>query len=58
MVPMNLPEQVDYLLAQGASLKAKMQVYGGEYTAPELLLSSMHPRNAGIFDELRASMGV
>lgn len=55
-VPLNLPEIVAYCMEKGASLKHKMKVYGGEYTAPELLLSSMHPRNAGIFDELRSIM--
>ncbi len=55
-VPSNLPEMVSFLLEKGASLTPKMKVYGGEYTAPELLLSSMHPRNAGIFDELRHIM--
>ncbi len=53
-LPMNLPDIVGFLLEKGASPWAKMQVYGGEYTAAELLLSSMHPRNAGIFEELRS----
>jgi hypothetical protein len=52
-VPLNLPETVSYLLEEGANPGAKMKVYGGEYTAAELLLSSLHPRNAGIFEELR-----
>jgi len=55
-VPLNLPEMVRYLLNNGADLRAKMNVYGGTYAAPELLLSSLHPRNAGIFAEMRAIM--
>lgn len=55
-VPLNLPELVDYLLKNGANRNAKMKVYGGEYTAPELLLSSLNLRNAGIFDEMRSLM--
>jgi len=52
-VPLNLPEIVGYLIAQGANRMAKMLVYGGEYTAAELLPSSAHPVNAGISKELR-----
>ncbi len=52
-VPLNLPEIVGYLLEQGANRTAKMKVYGGEYTAAELLPSSAHSRDAGIFKELR-----
>jgi hypothetical protein len=53
-VPLNLPEMVRFLLESGINTQARMQVYGGEYTASELLLSSTHPRDAGIFDELKA----
>lgn len=52
-VPLNLPEMVTFLLEKGANPAARMNVYGGEYTAAELLLSSLHPRNAGVFEELR-----
>ncbi len=52
-VPLNLPEIVGYLIEQGINKKAKMKVYGGEYTAGELLLSSAHPRDAGLIDALR-----
>jgi len=51
-VPLNLPEIVAYLIEQGINKKAKMKVYGGEYAAGELLLSSAHPRDAGLMDEL------
>lgn len=53
-VPLNLPEAVAFLLEAGANPQAKMQVYGGEYTAGELLLSSVHPRKADIFKELQS----
>jgi hypothetical protein len=52
-VPANLPEIVDFLIRSGANTKAKMLVYGGDYTASELLLSSAHPRDAGVLDDLR-----
>lgn len=51
-VPQNLPDIVRYLVDQGANKKAKMNVYGGEYTAAELLPSSAHPREAGLIDQL------
>lgn len=52
-VPLNLPEIVAFLLGKGADPGARMNVYGGSYTAAELLLSSLPPRNAGVFEELR-----
>ena len=52
-VPLNLPEIVAYLIETGANKKAKMKVYGGEYTAAELLPSSAHPREAGVASQLR-----
>jgi hypothetical protein len=52
-VPLNLPEMVEFLVENGANRNARMKVYGGEYTAAELLLSSAHPRQAGILMELR-----
>ena len=52
-VPMNLPEIVAILIQNGANTRAKMKVYGGEYTAAELLPSSAHPIAAGISDTLR-----
>lgn len=56
-VPMNLPEIVRYLIERGANKKAKMKVYGGEYTAAELLPSSSHPRDAGLMSELKTAFG-
>ncbi|WP_373072838.1 hypothetical protein [Zeaxanthinibacter enoshimensis] len=52
-VPANLPQMVEFLLERGANPRAKMKVYNGEYTASELLLSSEHPRKAGILPALR-----
>ena len=52
-VPLKLPEIVSYLIEQGANKNAKMKVYGGEYTAAELLPSSAHPKEAGVASELR-----
>ncbi|WP_273568269.1 hypothetical protein [Maribacter halichondriae] len=52
-VPLNLPEIVAYLIEMGINKKAKMKVYGVEYTAGELLLSSAHPYDAGLIDVLR-----
>ena len=51
-VPRNLPDIVRFLIDQGANKKAKMKVYGGEYTAAELLPSSAHPREAGLIEKL------
>ncbi|MEX0289173.1 MAG: hypothetical protein AB3N14_08665 [Flavobacteriaceae bacterium] len=53
-VPLNLPDIVSYLIEAGANTRAKMKVYGGEYTAAELVPSSAHPINAGIITELRS----
>jgi hypothetical protein len=53
-VPLNLPSAVKFLLESGINPRARMYVYGGEYTASELLLSSAHPKEAGIQDALKA----
>ncbi|MDC6351127.1 hypothetical protein PP178_06140 [Zeaxanthinibacter sp. PT1] len=52
-VPLNLPRLVEFLLDNGANPRAKMKVYNGEYTASELLMSSEHPRAAGVLSDLR-----
>lgn len=52
-VPLNLAEIVRFLLESGVNTQARMNVYGGEYTASELLPSSAHPRDAGIFRDLQ-----
>ena len=47
-VPYNLPEIVSYLLEQGAEKKALMNVYGGGFTALQLMQTSAHPNEAGL----------
>ena len=47
-VPLNLLEVVQLLISLGASPKAKMKVYGGEFTPWQLLATSAHPKDAGI----------
>ncbi len=47
-VPANLPAMTRLLLARGADPTAVMYVYGGEYTAGELLATSVHPYRAGV----------
>lgn len=50
-VPANLPAMTRLLLARGADREATMCVYGGEYTAGELLATSVHPYRAGVGEE-------
>lgn len=47
-VPHNLVEIIKYLIDSGADKKATMQVYGGEFTAYELFVTSAHPTAAGL----------
>lgn len=54
-VPMNLPEIVGLLLENGANRHAKMKVYGGEFKTLELLMSSAHPQDAGLVQDLEAA---
>ena len=56
-VPLNLAESVEFLLERGINTQAKMKVYGGEYRAAELLMSSAHPREAGLTGELHRLLG-
>jgi len=51
-VPYNLPKIVQFLIAVGADKNATMRVYGGEHTTLEMAVSSAHPREAGILEEL------
>ncbi len=46
--PQNLPEIIKLLLEEGADKNAKMNVYGGQFTAYELYISSAHPSDAGL----------
>ncbi len=52
-VPLNLPAIVAYLIEAGADKRAQMKVYGGTFEPLPLLLSSAHPQEAGIVDELK-----
>ena len=51
-VPYNLPDVVQLLLDMGADKTAKMKVYGGQFTALELLVTSAHPHQAGLVNVL------
>lgn len=53
-VPLNLPEMTAYLLQMGASKWTLMNVYGSQYDTMTLLKSSIHPKSAGIADEMQA----
>ena len=50
-VPANLPNLTRLLLARGADPKAVVYVYGGAYTAAELLATSVHPFRVGVGEE-------
>lgn len=52
VVPMNADEVAAFLIERGADKKAKMAVYGGFFTPLELMLTSAHPRAAGLTDAL------
>ena len=52
-VPLNLPEIATYLLESGADRSATMKVYGGEHDTYALLTTSIHPKEAGIMDEIK-----
>lgn len=54
MVPHNLDLIVSLLLEKGADPRAKMKVYGGEFTFEELFLTSAHPPAAGVVEKVRA----
>lgn len=47
-VPYNVVDVAQILLAAGADPLAKMQVYGGAYTARELVETSVHPAAVGV----------
>ena len=52
-IPNNLVEITKYLIAEGADKNAKMKVYGGEFDTYSLLVSSAHPHEAGIKEEMK-----
>lgn len=47
-VPSNAPEIVRCLVVHGADVSARANMYGGEQTTLALLLTSAHPRAAGL----------
>ena len=47
---------IQLLVDAGADIDARILVYGGLHTALELLLSSAHPRAAGVLDEMAAAL--
>ena len=52
VVPLNLVDIVDTLLSSGADLSLEALVYGG-CTAENLMKTSKHPHDAGLFEELK-----
>jgi len=53
ITPMNAAEIVKTLIDAGADVNAPANMYGGS-TPLELVLSSAHPHNAGVVDEIAA----
>jgi len=56
-VPLNLPEITSYLLSVGANKEATMKVYGGEFHAYALLVTSAHPHSAGLIEVMKKTLG-
>jgi hypothetical protein len=52
VVPSNLPEMVSMLVDHGADVNATAHAYGADLKPLGLLLSSVHPRHAGVVDEV------
>lgn len=52
-VPLNLPEIASYLILTGADKEATMKVYGGEFDTYALLVTSAHPKGAGILEAMK-----
>ncbi len=52
IVPENATEIMRFLIGAGANPNATIQVYGGSHSMLELLLSSAHPRAAGILNAM------
>ena len=53
-IPSNASEIARLLLHHGADVGAKAHVYGGKFTALELLITSAHPGVAGVAEDLVA----
>lgn len=52
VVPANAAKVLAFLIEAGADINKTIDVYGGQHNALELLLSSAHPRAAGVLDEM------
>jgi len=52
ITPLNAVDVASYLIGAGSVVNATANVYGGENTTLALLLTSAHPTNAGVVDEL------
>lgn len=52
VVPENAVDVLELLVEAGADTQARIHVYGGLHSALELLLSSAHPRDAGVRDAM------
>jgi len=50
IVPLNLPEIISSFMNRGIDRGMRMHVYGGEHTMKEMLVTSAHPREAGVLD--------
>lgn len=53
-VPLNAAAVASLLLERGADPEAKAEVYGGRHTTRELLVTSAHPAEAGVADDVLA----
>ncbi len=52
-VPYNLPAISNILIESGAIKGATIPVYNGEFTTYELLVTSIHPLQAGIMEQMK-----
>lgn len=52
VVPTNICKIVSLLLSKGADKTAKIEAYGGQFTAFEMASTSIHPFDAGLQKEL------
>jgi len=51
-VPSNLASVARLLINRGADVQARANMYGGQYTALELLMTSAHPKKAGVTEDV------
>lgn len=56
-VPANAARIAGLLLERGAEVHAEAEMYGGGQTALDLLLTSAHPKSAGVSDEVAGLLG-